>query len=96
MKKVQMLLVMVFLMLCVSNATAQDNGTIVENAPCPANTVGTFEQYAEAAKKRYVSEIESAKQEGFTMKPSADLPRVCSTKKNLNAAKSIKVLNVGA
>jgi len=89
-KKVQMLLVMVFLMLCVSNATAQDNGTIVENAPCPANTVGTFEQYAEAAKKRYVSEIESAKQEGFTMKPSADFAASLLDKKEFERRKEYK------
>jgi dipeptidyl aminopeptidase/acylaminoacyl peptidase len=78
----------VFLLLCVSNATAQGDGTIIESTPCAANTVGTFEQYVEAAKKSYASEIEAAKREGFTMKPSANFAASLLDKKEFERRKA--------
>ena len=54
-----------------ATTTAQNNGTIVENTPCPANTVNTFEQYVGATKKTYEDEMKAAQREGFT-EPEAD------------------------
>jgi hypothetical protein len=36
--------------------TAQSNGTIVENAPCPPNPTGTYDQYVANVKKQHDDE----------------------------------------
>ena len=90
MRKAHFLLTVAFLLLCVSGAVAQGNGVIVENVPCAANTVGTFEQYVESSKKAYVEEVGSAKSEGFTMENPADLAKYLLSKDEFERRKSYK------
>ena len=90
MKKMRILLTVILVVLCVFSATAQNDGTIVEKMPCAMNTVGTFEQYVEAAKKRYADEVESAKQEGFTMKTPVNFTASLLDKKEFERRKAYK------
>ena len=76
-------LLTVALVLLTSGASAQSNpqndGAIVEQAPCPARPVGTYEKYVEAAKSDYLKAMESAKQNGakvFKMELPADLTKL--------------------
>jgi hypothetical protein len=69
---------------------AQDNGTIVENVPCAANTVGTFEQYVETSKKEYTEEVGFAKGEGFTMDNPSNLGKYLLTKDEFERRKRYK------
>src|SRR5215204_1134916 len=47
-------------------AAAQSNGTIVENAPCPPNPTGTYDQYVANVRKQHDDEAAVAKRAGFT------------------------------
>ena len=73
MRKSQFLLIPAFLFLCVSNATAQNNGSLVDKSPCAPNAIGTYEQYSESFKGIFADEIEAANREGLRMEMPADL-----------------------
>ena len=50
---------------------AQEDGTLVEQTPCPADTA-TYDRYVEAAKSFYAREVEAAAQEGARIEAPAD------------------------
>lgn len=54
---------------------AQNDGTIVEQAACPPNTTGTYEQYVEAAKSGYARTIENAKKKGISLEMPGDFSK---------------------
>jgi dipeptidyl aminopeptidase/acylaminoacyl peptidase len=70
MRKPCFLLTVAFGLLLTSGTGAQSNpqndGAIVEQAPCPVRPVGTYEQYAVAAKSAYFKALENAQQSGTT------------------------------
>lgn len=72
------------------NLTAQTDGAIVENQPCEANPIGSYEQYLETSKKFYEGEIKSAKEENFTIEFPADLPAHLLNKKEFERRKAYK------
>ncbi len=51
---------------------AQTDGKIVEQAACPPNVVGSYEQYVEAAKSGYARTIENAKKDGIKIEMPTD------------------------
>jgi dipeptidyl aminopeptidase/acylaminoacyl peptidase len=67
MRKTYFLLRVALALLLTSSAIAQSNsqndGSIIEQVPCPARVVGTYEQYVEGAKSGYLQAIESAKRD---------------------------------
>lgn len=79
MKKAQILLTAVLVLLAASGGIAQSktltDGTIVEQTACPPNVVGTYEQYTEAAKSDYARTIENAKRDGIKMEMPADFSK---------------------
>ena len=68
MRTTYFLLTAALVLLLTPGASAQSNlqndGSIVERAPCPARAIGTYEQYVEAAKSRYLQVMEGAKRGG--------------------------------
>jgi dipeptidyl aminopeptidase/acylaminoacyl peptidase len=71
MRRAQFLLLVAFLFLCASSTVAQspvqNDGAVVEQAPCAPNTIGTYEQYVESSKRTFAEEVETAKRVGFPM-----------------------------
>ncbi|MDQ2976304.1 MAG: prolyl oligopeptidase family serine peptidase [Acidobacteriota bacterium] len=68
MRKTSFLLIVASVLSLASGAFAQssspNDGSIVEDAPCPARPAGKYEQYVEATKSRYLGVVESAKRGG--------------------------------
>jgi dipeptidyl aminopeptidase/acylaminoacyl peptidase len=66
-----------------ASAIAQQNdrpdGTIVEDAPCPA-IKSTYEQYLERLKVRYDAEIQQATKEGFRLLPFSHIEKHLQSK----------------
>src|SRR5437016_14181472 len=77
MKRLQFSLIVAVLFLCASGTVAQtavqNNGAVVENAPCAPNTVGTYEQYLDSSKSTLADEVEAAKREGLRMEMPVNL-----------------------
>ena len=97
MRKTYILLIVALVFLLTPGAGAQGNlqndGVIVEQAPCPAKPAGTYEQYAEAAKSAYLKAIESAKQGGariLKMEAPADLRKLVLSREEFERRTSYK------
>lgn len=75
--KTAMALSTTLVLLCASFAdaqpSAQNDGTLVEQAACPANMLGTYEQMVARYKQIYADEAEAARKEGFRLEVPDDL-----------------------
>ena len=74
MKRVDLLKCLVVACLYLAGATAfaaADDGTIVEQKPCVANPLKTYENYLERAQGFYRQEAAAATSEGFRQPPAA-------------------------
>lgn len=88
MRKAHFLFMSAFLFLCAADARAQNNGAIVEQTPCPANTVGTYGQYVDGFKGRYVAEAAAAEEEGLHVQLPANLSAGALSKEEFEREKA--------
>lgn len=77
MRNVRLMLVAALLFAGGAKVAAQtdvkNDGVVVEQTPCAANSVGTYDQYVESSKRAFVDEVEAAKRVGAKMEMPADL-----------------------
>lgn len=80
---------LIFSSFCsAQTTTASTDGTIVEQAACPPNTIGTYEQYVEAAKSGYARQIEEAPRDGVKMEMPRDFQKQLLPKEEFERRKA--------
>lgn len=64
--------VLLFCMGAARAETSAPDGTLLSSAPCPANTITSYEEFLAAKRDYFTSEMERATQENIVMAPVSD------------------------